>query len=294
MFNFHGKSDMKKILTVTILLMITLTLVSCGKKKSEENVQNVGGNDVATSPEKDASIQRYNLDVKKEEGGGSNPCDTLSLLEYVLDNYPKGSYIVNFDKTLTFNIPKPAVIYLNQNGTYVLAVVAMSKPGERLIEPKNIVGYDQSFIDLDSTKLGTAFFYLTLFSCDGSGFTKVWETPIPSHGGFNYFHMEKWRYNGTPYVKVDFHYARGIGHIDYNYFLINGLTKRPHLLMTYKGIDFKRTMANVNNDEFPDYYEFLYYDLPNRVYAKDSVAFIWSKKDSLYYNTRNRRQTRPY
>jgi hypothetical protein len=106
--------------------------------------------------------------------------------------------------------------------------------------------------------------------------------------------MDKWNFNGTPYVKIEFHYARGIGHIDYNYFLINGLTQLPHLLMTYKGIDFQRTIANVNNDKYPDYYEYLYYDLPNRIYAADSIAFVWDVKDSVYVNTRNHRQTRPY
>ena len=68
----------------------------------------------------------------------------------------------------------------------------------------------------------------------------------------------------------------------------------PHLLMTYKGIDFQRTIANVNNDKFPDYYEYLYYDLPNRIYAADSIPFYWDVKDSVYVNTRNHRQTRPY
>ncbi len=106
--------------------------------------------------------------------------------------------------------------------------------------------------------------------------------------------MRNWIYNGTPFVKIDFYYARGSGHIDYNYFLIKGLTNYPHLLTTYKGINFERTLANVNNDEYPDYYEHIFYDLGNRVYSRDSVAFVWDKKDSVYVNSRNRRQTRPY
>jgi hypothetical protein len=106
--------------------------------------------------------------------------------------------------------------------------------------------------------------------------------------------MYKWAYRGTPYIRVEFHYAMGIGHIDYNYFLINGLNSPPHLLMTYKGIDFKRTLANINDDQFPDYYEFIYYDNGKQVIESDSVAFLWDNKDSLYVNTRNRKQTRPY
>ncbi len=283
---------MKKIAPFILLLSISLVLFSCGKKSGETTTP---GNQAAYSPAKDQTIQQYNLGVKERQAKHRSPCDTLSLLSYVIHNYPEGSYLVDFDKTLTFNIPKPAVIYLNEkDGLYILAVIANSKPGERLIEPKNVVGYDQSFVDLDSTKLGTAFFYLTLFKCDDGTFAKVWEDPIPNHGGFNRMWMDRWKYNGTPFVRVDFHYARGIGHIDYNYFFINGLTKLPHLLMTYEGIDFKRTIANVNNDKYPDYYEYLYYDLPNRIYAKDSIAFVWDVKDSVYVNTRNHRQTRPY
>ena len=282
------------ILAVILVVGLSLVFYTCGKKKQEVTVQGPG-EEVAYSPDKAAAIQQYNLQVKEQQAGNRNPYDTLSLMSYVLTNYPQGTYIVDFDKTLTFNVPKPAVLYINQSGgSYVFAVIVRSKPGERLVEPKNVVGYDQSFINLDSTKLGTAFFYLALFKCENDSFTKVWEVPIPDHGGFNNIVMDRWAYNGTPFVKIDFHYARGIGHIDYNYFLINGLTQLPHLLMTYKGIDFLRTIANVNSDKYPDYYEYLYYDLPDRIYAKDSIAFVWDTKDSLYVNTRNHRQTRPY
>ncbi len=278
----------KKIL----VFIIAILFYSCGGNK-ENKIKSE--KEAAYSTNKDSVIQNYNLKVKENQAKHRTPCDTLSLVSYVIHNYPSGTYIVDFDKTLTFNLPKPAVIYLKRNNNlYVLAVIVTSKPGERLIEPKNVVGYNQSFINLDSTKLGTAFFYLTLFKCDTGSFTKIWEAPIPSHGGFNNMELKKWSYNGTIYIKVDFHDARSIGHIDYNYFLIDGLTEQPHLLMTYKGIDFKRTLANVNNDKFPDYYEFVYYNLANKIYEKDSVAFVWNNRDSLYVNTRNHRQTRPY
>ncbi len=291
---------MKKLAKYLILLVVIIAIglavyfYSCGRKKSGAAVQGPGQL-VAYSPEKDAAIQQYNLRVKEQQAGNRNPYDTLSLVSYVLANYPQGTYLVDFDKTLTLNVPKPAVLYSQQSdGLYVFAVIVRSKPGERLVEPKNVVGYDQSFINLDSTKLGTAFFYLELYKCDGGTFNPVWEMPIPDHGGFNNMTMEKWAYDGCPYIKIDFHYARGIGHIDYNYFLVNGLTQIPHLLMTDKGIDFQRTLANINNDKYPDYYEYLYYNLPDRIYAADSVGFIWDTKDSLYVNTRNHRQTRPY
>ena len=286
---------MKRILPYLVLFFLSIIFVSCGKKVEENQQENTLAQQTEYSPNKDAEIQQYNLQHKEGLRGNRNPCDTLSLISYILSHYPQGSYLVDFDKTLTFNVPKPAVIYLNKNGNiYILAVIARSKPGERLIEPKNIVGYDQSFIDLDSTKLGTAFFYLTLFQCNGNDFQEIWEAPIPNHGGFNNMKMMTWNYNGTPYIKVDFLYARGIGHIDYNYFFINGLTKYPHLLMTYKTIDAERDLANVNNDKYPDYYEHIFYNLKDRIFSKDSVAFIWDTKDSVYVNTRNHRQTQPY
>lgn len=246
-------------------------------------------------PDHGTDIQQYNMGVNEAQSKNRFPCDTLSLMSYILDNYPQGSYLLNFDKTLTYNTPKAAVIYIDDSdGKYVFAVVARSRPGERLIEPKDIVGYNQRFIDSDSTKLGTALFFLTLFKCENDTFSKIWESPIPDDGGFNNISLEKWAYNSTPYVKVDFHYAGGEGHVDYNYFLINGLTQTPHLLMTYKGIDVQRTIANYNNDKYPDYYEYLYFNFANRVAVKDSVPFVWNLKDSVYMNTRNLRQTRPY
>ncbi len=286
---------MKKPLSIFLLLLIPVLFFSCGKEKKENIPAAKQYDGAAYSPEKDAEIQRYNLEVKERRASGRTPYDTLSLISYVLNNYPTGTYVLNIDKTLTFNIPRAAVIYMHRKeGLYVLAVIARSKPGERLIEPKNIIGYNQSYIDLDSTKLGTAFFYLSMFKCTGGTFLPVWEAPVPSHGGFNNIMMKTWNYNGTPFVKLDFYYARGSGHIDYNYFLINGPASYPHLLMTYKGINFERTLANVNNDIYPDYYEHIFYDTGRRVYSDDSVAFVWNRKDGLYVNTRNKRQTRPY
>jgi hypothetical protein len=284
---------MKKQILFLILLVISVLFYSCNKYEKRET--KTRGEEAAYSPNKEEDIRNYNLQIKESQAKLRTPYDTLSLLAYVLRNYPHGTYLVDFDKTLTYNVPKPAVIYLTKdNQKYIFAVIVRSKPGERSVEPKNLVGYKESFINLDSTKLGTAFFYLTLFKCERGTFTKVWEDPIPSHGGFNSIELKKWSYNHTPYVKIDFLDALEIGHIDYNYFLIKGLTEKPHLLMTYKGIDFKRTLANVNNDRYPDYYEFLYYNFSKKIYEKDSVAFVWDNKDSLYVNTRNHQQTRPY
>jgi hypothetical protein len=280
---------MKIYVYTFLILAVSLLALNCG---SEESRTGDVRQQVEFSPEKDIDIQRYNVAAERKRSGTSSPCDTLSLAEYILDTYPAGSYLVTLDKTNSFSIPRHAVIYLQEN--YILALIATSRPGERLIEVKNIVGYDQSFINLDSTKLGTAFFYLTLFDCSGGTFEQIWETPVPNHGGFNNFSLEKWPYKRTPYVKINFHYARGIGHIDYNYFMIDGWDNKPHLLMTYLGINFKRTIANHNNDEFPDYYEFAFYDFQDRITVVDSIPFIWDIKQNVYVNTRNKRQTRLY
>ena len=282
---------MKQVITI-LLLTISITLFSCdnGGKRLEE--KQTGIEDVASNPEKDKEIQRANLEHRKKLAGERFPCDTLSLVDFVLSNYPEGTYLVDFDKTLTYNIPRSAVIYYDKK--YVLGVIAKSREGERLVEVKNIIGYDQSFIDLDSTDLGTAFFYLTLFQCRDESFKVIWESPIPSHGGFNNMSLHKWKFNNSEYVKVNFHYAQGIGHIDYNYFFVDGLTNQPHLLMTYEGINFKRTITSLNEDKYPDYYEYLYFDSGSQVFPKDSIGFIWNFAEKVYVNTRNKKQTRLY
>jgi hypothetical protein len=279
-----------KSLYLIILFSLSLLLFSCGEKgKNEgENLKNIN------ESTREYDIQKYKLEQQKEQTARRFSCDTISLKEFILSNYPKGTYLVDFDRTLTYNIPKSAVIYPNEYPGYIFGIIAKSKSGERFIEPKNIVGYNESFIDLDSTKLGTAFFFLTLFHCDNNKFDVVWESVIPSHGGFNTFSIENWKYTNTPYIRVNFHYAQGIGHIDYNYFLLDGLTSKPHLMMTYKGINFQRTITNYNNDKFPDYYEYVYYDSGKQVTVLDSIPFIWNSSRAAYINTRNAKLTRPY
>jgi hypothetical protein len=288
---------MNKIVTYIALLpflLISSFLVSCGE--SDDEAQKYSFEEgVEFSETKDQDIQRFNLERKRDLSSSTSPCDTVSLIEYVLDTYPAGTYIVSFDRTISYNIPKPAVLYYNkEGGNMVFAIVARSRPGERLIEAKNIVGFDQSFIDLDSTKLGTAFFYLTLFECVNNSWNIIWEAPIPNHGGFNRHTVEMWQPKNLNYVRVNFHDARGTGHIDYNYFFVDGIRAFPHLLMTFEAVNYKRSMGNINNDKFPDFYQYVYYDLGDRLYIADSVGFVWSEKDSLYVNTRNKKQTRPY
>ena len=293
-------SMLKKIklssLIYPIILLILLLLLSCEHKtKTEENRINYK-EQAAFDQSKDADIQQYNLELKKKDSKNRFPCDTIAVIEHIFNTYPAGTYLLELDRTTTYDIPKPALIYFtDKDGSkFVFSVVASSRAGERLIEPTNVIGYDQSFIDLDSTELGTPFLYLVLFECIGENLIKQWESPIPSHGGFNSISLKKWIYNGTYYLENNFHYAQGVGHINYNYFLIDNIRNYPHLLMTYSGTSFRRTLANVNNDKFPDYYEHIYYNLNDRVYSRDSVAFKWSEKDTLYINTKNQKQTRRY
>lgn len=281
---------MKKLaLGSLIILLLSLLIVSCGKEEDKGQ-----GYDAAFSDVRDRRIQEYNLEMQKDEAVTRSANDTIALREYVLHNYPAGSYLVYFDRTLTYSVPRPAVIYYKSDASYVFAVIAKSRPGERLIETKNITGYESSFINLDSTKLGTAFFYLTLFTCDANGFQPVWEKEIPMHGGFNRMILKTWSPAKILYVEVNFEDGIIVGHRNYNIFMNNGLRSAPHLLETYEGISRKRTIANVNNDNYPDYYEYTFYSLSNRIYPVDSVAFRWDLKRSLYVNTRNPRQTRPY
>ena len=255
-----------------------------------------GQDEVAYNSTKDLSIQELNLLDRKKRAKTRFPGDTLDLMEYVIRNYPQGTYLLDFDRTTSYNVPQSAVIYSKQgDGTYVFAMIAKSKKDDpRLIEQKNVIGYDASYIDLDSTELGTAFFFLSLFKYDGGTFRQIWEAPVPSHGGFNKITMENWAAEKVPYIKANFHYAQGSGHIDYNYFLINGLLSPPHILMTYEGINLKRTMVDLNKDKYPDYCEYVYYDSGLRAVSPDSVFFIYRLKDSVYVNTRNPRQTRRY
>jgi hypothetical protein len=150
-FRLLAKNFVRNLVKYLFIIFSAIFLLSCTDTGEVEQVSTGSDERVAYSPEKDAKIQRYNLEQQTEQAGNRTPCDALAITEFVLETYPEGSYLVNFDKTLTFDVPKPAVITYNKDSKYLFAVIAKSRPGERLIETKNIVGYDQSFIDLDST-----------------------------------------------------------------------------------------------------------------------------------------------
>jgi hypothetical protein len=272
--------------------LLGMLIFSCKSK--------VGGEgDAATSTSKDEEVRQYNIDVQKEQTQKRFPCDTIALKEYILANYDPGSYLVQFDKTFTYNIPHSAVIYFRDSTNYVLAVIAKSKKTERNIEPKNVVGYESSFVNLDSTKLGTAFFWLTLFDCTDGEFHRVWESEVPIHGGFNRMTIKLWKPKNMKYVELNYEDGIISGHRNYNFFLTDGWQKPPHLLETYEGIAHKRTMANVNNDKFPDYFEYRFtsgqwIDSLAQIRILDSIPFYWSTRKQLYITDKNPRWFRKY
>ncbi len=156
---------MKVIRLLFVLLAAAFIINSCGEGGEQKTADE--------EPSKDKEIRRSNLEIKEEQTENRFPCDTIALEQHIIDNFPEGTYLVEFDRTFTYNIPKPAVLYYKGDKNYIFAVIAKSKPGERIIEPKNIVGFESSYINLDSTKLGTAFFYLTLFKCDNDDFVQL-------------------------------------------------------------------------------------------------------------------------
>ncbi|MCF8242726.1 MAG: hypothetical protein K9J16_15215 [Melioribacteraceae bacterium] len=280
-----------KRLILLIVFGVASLLVSCSCEEDK-----VDGGDAAHSAVKDESIQEYNLEVAEEQAAKRTPCDTLALKSYILENYPEGTYLVEFDKTYTSNIPKSAVIYYkSKNEQYIFAVIAKSKPGERFIEKKNVIGYESSFINLDSTKLGTAFFWLTLFTCDkDEGFSFVWESEVPIHGGFNSMALKTWKPKKIRYIELNYEDGIISGHRNYNFYLVDGINNPPHLMETYVGLVHKRTMANVNNDFYPDYYEYRFIEDSLRIAPYDSIPFYWDTTKSLYVTKVNSRWFRQY
>lgn len=280
-----------------LLIVLSLTIIAFGCRCESEQTGVEGGDRAELSTAKDKDIRTYNLDVEKDEARRRTPCDTLALKEYILDNYPSGDYLVEFDKTFTYSIPRSAVLYYKgeDRKQYIFAVIAKSKPGERFIEAKNVVGYESSFINLDSTKLGTAFFFLTLFECDQDNmFHAIWEAEVPIHGGFNSMKVKTWRPKNILYIEMNYEDGIISGHRNYNFYFVDGIRSAPHLMETYEGLAHLRTMANVNEDKYPDYYEYRFIDSANYIAIRDSIPFYWEPKRELYITKYNRRWFRYY
>ena len=115
---------MKNSVKYLLIIFSAIFLFSCTDSGEVDQVSTGSDEGVAYSPEKDAKIQRYNLEQQKKQAGNRKPCDALAINEFVLETYPEGSYLVNFDKNLTFDVPNPAVINYNQDPKYFFAVIA--------------------------------------------------------------------------------------------------------------------------------------------------------------------------
>ena len=289
--NYLEENKMKII--KLLFLLLGILVISCNRDMSDEQAED--------SASKDESIRRYNMEMAKEQKKGKgNPCDTLELKEYILDQDTSGTYLVEFDRTFTYNVPKSAVIYYfdkKKKKKYIFAVIAKSKQGEdeRFIEPKNVIGYESSFINLDSTDLGTAFFFLTLYECvKDSSFKQIWESEVPIHGGFNSMIPKRWKPKNILYVELNFEAGIISGHRNYNFFLVDGIEKKPHLVETYEGLVHKRILTKVNDDNYPDYWEFRFWEDSLSIRIRDSIPFYWDTTRTLYVTKINRKWFRKY
>jgi len=273
------------------IIILSLIFLSCD---GEERVDNRP----EFSEAKERDIRTYNIEVAKNLSKNRSVCDTLALEEFIIDTYPAGTYLIKFNKTSVYNVPKKAVIYYkdkcNKN-QYIFACIVKSKECERFVEPNNIIGYDASFINFDSTKLGTALFYLTLFECNkNNSFRLVWEKIVPSQGGFNSMRLKKWRIKNALYVEMNFNDGIISGHRNYNYFIQDSIENEPHLLETYDGIGHKRTLANNDDNIFPDYYEYRFIHDSTSIGVRDSIPFFWENKKQLYVTAVNKNWYREY
>ena len=280
---------MKLYKLIIVFLPLMLISISCGGDSSQES------GDAATSGEKTEELRDKNIAIAAEQTKNRFPCDTIALRQYVLDTYDAGTSLLMTEPEYTYSLPRAAVVYYKeQSDQYVFALLTTSKAGERIVEPKNITGFSSSYINLDSTKLGTALMFLVLFKCDGESFSEVWRSEVPIHGGFRKITLKTWKPKNIKYIELNYEDGIISGHRNYNFFMVDGLMKPPHLMETYIALVHKRTMADVNNDKYPDYYEYRFIDSTRYIRILDSIPFYWSQDRKLYITKANSRWFRKY
>ncbi len=106
--------------------------------------------------------------------------------------------------------------------------------------------------------------------------------------------IKNWKEKRIQYIELNFEDGIISGHRSYNFFFVDGIEKKPHLMETYLGIVHKRTLANVNDDKFPDYYEYRFTEDSTGIAIRDSIPFYWSEKRNLYITDVSRRWWREY
>lgn len=261
--------------TPFVLSLIVIAIIGCFNNKSDTD--------------RIKKMTEYDLSRQKSQIKERHNCDTISINEFIAKNYPVGCYLLKNDRKNKNDLPGYAVIYYYD---YIFALITYSKEGEKTVDPKNIVGYSSSLKILDSAKLGTSLINLTLFKCDKGSLKKIWESIAPIHAGFSNLSMELWIERNIRYIKATFEDATIRGHRNFNYFFINGIENEPLLLETYEGIDMKRNLANINNDNFPDFYEYIYLKNKDKIVKLDSIAFVW--KDGFFVSAKNPQIKRKY
>ena len=127
----------------------------------------------------------------------------------------------------------------------------------------------------------------------------MWESEVPIHGGFNRMTIKTWKPKNIKYVELNYEDGIISGHRNYNFFMVDGWRNLPHLMETYVGITLKRTLANNNNDKFPDYWEYTFsgsqwQDSLYAIRVRDSVPFYWSTRKQLYINDKLPKWFRKY
>ncbi len=283
-----------KLVKVLLAILLTIFILAACEEESSGGEGTSLGSHVGG---KEKGLREENLEKQEDLASKRKPCDTLSLQEHILETYPDGQYLVEFDQSISNKSYAPAILYHREGGTYVFAVIAKSKVTERPIEVKNVVGFDAGFTNLDSTHLGTAFFYLTLFECDEQGsFSTVWESLIPIHTGFNTMRLKRWGRFKVPYVELGFFDSINSGFRNYNYFLVNGILNKPHLLETYTSIARRRELADVDKNKWPDYYEWRFVNNDSLMYVQmlDSLPFYWDTIKNMYVTKYSNRWKRKY
>lgn len=128
---------MKVLNAILVIALIVILIFFVSGVFTFSCQDEVTGGDPETSAIKDESTRDYNIERDKELAKNRTPCDTIALKEFILENYQEGNYLVEFDRTFTYNVPKAAVIYYKANRKqYVFSVIAKSKEGERFVEKK--------------------------------------------------------------------------------------------------------------------------------------------------------------
>jgi len=106
--------------------------------------------------------------------------------------------------------------------------------------------------------------------------------------------LKNWKPKNIKYIELNYEAGIISGHRNYNLFLVNGIEEKPHLMETYEGLVHKRTLAKVNDDRFPDYFEYRFSEASPSIRIKDSIPFYWDTTKSLYVTKVNRNWFRKF